>query len=328
MIIAYGVSAKGICRGLVSDAQNPTGVRRPVYMIGLQILRIDRCDLRKYVVRIPDTPNGFTDWRKPFERFRSKGLVMNTRKKLSVALVLLATLLFIAPTQSSASTKEKRKGSRNQLTRTEAKDAEARLSEMGYRPGRVDGVVDGATRGALIVFQKWERRKVTGRLNREEYDAIMNATAPEPRDTGYKHVEIDVDRQVLLLIDSDGTVTRILPVSTGSNKHYKEKLMSGLAYTPRGRFRVDAKIPGWRKSPLGLLYYPSYFSGGIAIHGNPDVPNTPQSHGCVRIPMSEAVDMYKQLPIGTIVLVYDSLGFVSAQDWAKADREKQQAKIQ
>ena len=41
--------------------------------------------------------------------------------------------------------------------------------------------------------------------------------------------------------------------------------------------------------------------------------------------MSEAVDVYKQLPVGTIVLVYDDRGFVSAQDWAAADRLKQQA---
>jgi lipoprotein-anchoring transpeptidase ErfK/SrfK len=151
----------------------------------------------------------------------------------------------------------------------------------------------------------------------------MNAEAPQPKDAGYKHVEVDVDRQVLLLTDDDGAVKRILPVSTGSNKRYNEKGVRGLAYTPRGRFRVYAKISGWRKSPLGLLYYPSYFSDGLAIHGNPDVPLSPQSHGCIRIPMSAAVAMFKQLPVGTIVLIYDSQGFVSAKDWAEADRQKQ-----
>ena len=90
-----------------------------------------------------------------------------------------------------------------------------------------------------------------------------------------------------------------------------------MAYTPRGRFRVYSKLKGWRKSPLGLLYYPNYFSDGIAIHGNPSVPNTPQSHGCIRIPMSEAVAMSRELPIGSIVLIYDSKSFVSAKDWAE-----------
>ena len=144
----------------------------------------------------------------------------------------------------------------------------------------------------------------------------MNARAPQARDSGYRHVEIDLDRQVLLLIDDSGAVEKVLPVSTGSNKQYREKRASGLAYTPRGRFKVYSKLKGWRKSPLGLLYYPNYFSDGIAIHGNPSVPNTPQSHGCIRIPMSEAVAMSRALPIGSIVLVYDSQSFVSAKDWA------------
>jgi lipoprotein-anchoring transpeptidase ErfK/SrfK len=103
--------------------------------------------------------------------------------------------------------------------------------------------------------------------------------------------------------------------------------MSGLAYTPRGRFRVESKIAGWRKSPLGLLYYPNYFSGGLAIHGNPSVPHNPQSHGCVRIPMSAAREVSNQLPVGTIVLIYDKQSFVSAKEWAEADKQKQEATI-
>jgi lipoprotein-anchoring transpeptidase ErfK/SrfK len=156
----------------------------------------------------------------------------------------------------------------------------------------------------------------------------MNASPPQARDSGYKHVEVDIDRQVLLLTDDDGVVERVLPVSSGSNKHYREKAMSGLAYTPKGRFRIEAKISGWRKSPLGLLYYPSYFSGGLAIHGNPSVPYEPESHGCIRVPMSAAVEVSRQLPVGTIVLIYDKQSFVSAKSWAEADRQKQEAKVQ
>ncbi|MFS8084984.1 MAG: L,D-transpeptidase, partial [Acidobacteriota bacterium] len=120
----------------------------------------------------------------------------------------------------------------------------------------------------------------------------------------------------------DGAIKKALPVSTGSNKQYKAKGMSGLAYTPRGRFRIYAKIAGWRKSPLGLLYYPNYFSDGLAIHGNSSVPDSPQSHGCIRIPNSAAVEMSRQLPVGTIVLIYDSQAFVSAKDWVTADKQK------
>lgn len=201
------------------------------------------------------------------------------------------------------------------LTRSELKKAEARLAEMGYRPGQVDGVITDDTRKALTVFQKWENRKLTGQLNRKEFDAITSADAPAARDSGYRHAEVDLDRQVLLLTDDDGAVTKILPVSTGSNRQFNENGIRGLAYTPTGRFRIYAKILGWRKSPLGLLYYPNYFSDGLAIHGNPSVPNSPQSHGCVRIPMSAAIEISEALPVGTILLIYDSQSFVSAKDW-------------
>jgi len=240
---------------------------------------------------------------------------MCTSKKLTIATLLTITLL-LTSTSSAANTKGK-KQDRGSLKRTELKEAERRLSEMGFRTGPVDGVIDGATQQALVTFQKWEGRTLTGRLTRAEFNAIRDADAPRPKDAGYKHVEVDLDRQVLLLTDDDGAVTTILPVSTGSGKQYKEKTMSGLAYTPRGRFRIYGKLEGWRKSPLGLLYYPNYFSDGLAIHGNPSVPHAPRSHGCVRIPMWAAKEISKQLPVGTIVLIYDSQSFVSAKEWVQ-----------
>ena len=253
-----------------------------------------------------------------------EGMVVSALHKLSVAF-LLALGLFLLGTGESFASPQRKRVVKRPPTRTELKQAERRLSEMGYQAGPDDGRIDESTRKALVLFQKWEGRKVTGQINRSEFDAIMSAGPPQPRDPGYAHVEVDVDRQLLLLINSDGAVEKILPVSTGSNKQYNEKGLRGLAYTPKGRFRIYAKIAGWRKSPLGLLYYPNYFSDGLAIHGNPSVPRTPESHGCVRIPMSVAAEMSKRLPVGTILLIYDSQSFVSAKDWAEADKQKQEA---
>src|SRR5215470_5149415 len=233
----------------------------------------------------------------------------------TLATLLLLTIALFAPSTNPAANAKVKKRDGGPLKRAELKEAEQRLKEMGYQTGPVDGVIDSTTQQGLVTFQKWEGRKVTGRLTRAEFNAIRDATAPRPKDPGYKHVEVDLDRQVLLLTDDDGAVTMILPVSTGSGEHYKEKSMSGLAYTPRGRFKIYGKIQGWRKSPLGLLYYPNYFSDGLAIHGNPEVPHTPRSHGCIRIPMSAAKEMSERLEIGTIVLIYDAQSFVSAKDW-------------
>jgi hypothetical protein len=239
-----------------------------------------------------------------------EGLFLKTLHTFAIAILLA---LFLAPGEGSAQATRSRRVSNRPLTRAELKQANQRLAEMGY--------------SSLAIFQKYEGRKITGQLTRSEFDAIMNAAAPQPRDPGYAHVEVDVDRQVLLLIDDEGAVKKILPVSTGSNKEYNEKGIRGLAYTPRGRFRIHNKIAGWRKSPLGLLYYPSYFSDGLAIHGNPAVPHSPQSHGCVRIPMSAAAEMSRLLPVGTIVLIYDSQSFVSAKEWVEADRQKAEASV-
>ena len=243
---------------------------------------------------------------------------MRIVKRVAFALLLLSLIL----TASEVAAGAKSKKNSRPLTNAELKSARQRLKELGYVSA------GGSSQSALVLFQKWEGRKVTGRLSRGDFDVLMNASSPLPKDPNYKHVEVDLDRQLLLLIDHDGAVARMLPVSTGSGRRYNEKGIRGTAYTPRGRFRIYGKIAGWRKSPLGLLYYPNYFSDGLAIHGNPSVPSTPQSHGCVRIPMSSAREMSRQLSVGTIVLIYDSESFVSARDWVEEDKRKQAAAIQ
>jgi lipoprotein-anchoring transpeptidase ErfK/SrfK len=117
-------------------------------------------------------------------------------------------------------------------------------------------------------------------------------------------IDVDLSRQMLSVIDGSGRVMRVLPISSGSGGWYVSEGERRRAVTPTGRFRVYRKIPGWRKSPLGLMYYPVYIVGGIAIHGSPSVPRRPASHGCIRIPMSAAVGFYNSTPIGTTVHVH------------------------
>jgi lipoprotein-anchoring transpeptidase ErfK/SrfK len=40
------------------------------------------------------------------------------------------------------------------------------------------------------------------------------------------------------------------------------------------------------------------------VHGYPDVPAFPASHGCVRIPMWLAPSVYSHFAYGTLVLIY------------------------
>jgi hypothetical protein len=105
----------------------------------------------------------------------------------------------------------------------------------------------------------------------------------------------------------DGRLARILPVSSGFGGHYCGGDGScGIAITPIGAYRATSKILGWHKSPLGELWNPVFFNQGIAIHGEPSIPTTPASHGCVRIPMGDSVWLYNALPLGTPVYVADA----------------------
>lgn len=210
------------------------------------------------------------------------------------------------------------------VTAVQTKEAERRLSELGYWTGVVDGRFDAATRSALIAFQKWEGRAVTGKLTLDELKALRTASFPDAREDGYAHVEVDLDRQVLLIVNDDGSV-RILPISSGSGKSFVAEGETSVAHTPRGRFLVYDKVEGWEKTPPNSMYYSNYISGGVAIHGSPNVPNQPASHGCIRIPIFAAREISKLLPVGTIVLVYDKVTFVSAKSWAENPNLKEAA---
>jgi N-acetylmuramoyl-L-alanine amidase len=197
------------------------------------------------------------------------------------------------------------------LTKVEIKKAESALGELGYWTGPVDGTLDECSRHALIAFQKIEHRETTGKLSRSEIESVLAAGTPAPLEVGYEHVEVDIARQVLFFVDAGGSVSRIIPVSTGNNELFRVYGEPNRAYTPRGRFEVYLKGVGWQESPLGLLYYPAYLIGGIAIHGNPAVPTKPASHGCIRVPMCVAKEVASLLPIGTKVIVHDGGSFAN-----------------
>ena len=108
------------------------------------------------------------------------------------------------------------------------------------------------------------------------------------------------------MVVDDGRVTRTFATSTGTNSYYVHDGRRHLADTPTGRFRITRQIDGLRISPLGRLWRPKYFHGGIAVHGSTSVPAYPASHGCVRL-TNAAMDWVwasGTAPVGTPVWVY------------------------
>ncbi|HEY8459881.1 MAG TPA: L,D-transpeptidase [Blastocatellia bacterium] len=168
----------------------------------------------------------------------------------------------------------------------------------------LEGLAEEAKRQAA----EEEPRSDQASLNRAETGELASAKSEETIDalsfSTAALIDVNLSRQMLSVIDGSGRVVRVLPISSGSGRWYVSGGQRRRAVTPTGRFRVYRKIPGWRRSPLGLMYYPVYIVGGIAIHGSPSVPRSPASHGCIRIPMSAAVAFYNSAPIGTAVHVH------------------------
>ena len=106
---------------------------------------------------------------------------------------------------------------------------------------------------------------------------------------------------------SGGRVQWVLNTSTGSGEAYTSSTGgSAQAVTPPGDFHVQREVDGLREAPLGTLYRPKYFNGGIAVHGSGSIPAHPASHGCARVTNS-AMDMLWSsgaMAIGTPVTVY------------------------
>jgi peptidoglycan hydrolase-like protein with peptidoglycan-binding domain len=185
---------------------------------------------------------------------------------------------------------------------------EERLTALRYDVSVTDDVYDKNTADAVVAFQKVAGLPRTGRVMQAGVDALATATPPGPLvpGGGPTRVEVDLPRQVLLLYQNDALV-RVLPVSTGSGRRFCADGRCRKAVTPPGSYRVGYHVDGWHKSPLGRLYNPVYYmvGVGIAIHGYPDVPATPASKGCVRIPMAAAETFPDEVTDDTPVYVLD-----------------------
>ena len=188
----------------------------------------------------------------------------------------------------------------------DAKVVMMQLKVLGYWVDSSFSPKTPQNKQAIIAFQKIQRLPRTGKLSEKIIASIWCSVTPAAKDTMHRdHIEVDLNRQVLLVVDSVGKVNHILSVSTGNGKRffYPDKGWEE-ARTPRGKFKVYYKISGWRKSKLGMLFDPLYISGGFAIHGAKEVPVVPASHGCIRIPIFAADELFRNTPIGTIVVIY------------------------
>ena len=180
-----------------------------------------------------------------------------------------------------------------------------RLRSQSYPTGTSDDVFDYALLQSVYAFEKVHGMPRDGVVPPAELRRILLSKRPRVHKRGARRfVEIDISRQVLFEV-MGRKVIKTLPVSSGNNEPYVSEGVSYVAHTPRGAFRIERKIAGWRTSHLGQLFYPSYFIGGFAIHGSSSVPVYPASHGCVRLPMYVSKGFFYRNPVPRAVFVHD-----------------------
>ncbi len=227
---------------------------------------------------------------------------ISLRLFLSFVFVTFFSALVFAQQQKAPA---KKTAAKSAITVEEIAEARTLLNTLGYWLDTSATGIDQSLRQALIAFQKVEGYPRTGNLTKATLAALRKAQSPTPRDSATPHIEIDLQRQVLMMVKCGDVPLRILHVSTGSGEFFTEGGKTRQAITPTGRFKIQWKVNGWRTSALGRLYYPSYFFDGAAIHGNPAVPVFPASHGCVRIPMFAAQQFSELATVGMPVIIFD-----------------------
>jgi hypothetical protein len=156
----------------------------------------------------------------------------------------------------------------------------------------VGGYYDDGTARAVLAFRKANDMSRDGYATSEVYGKLLRGRGAfklrYPK--AGKHVELDWSRQVLVLAQN-GRPYRTYHASSGKPS----------TPTVFGTFHFYLKTPG--TNAKGMVDS-SYFIGGYAIHGYADVPAYAASHGCVRVPIPNALQIYSWIDVGDPIFVY------------------------
>ncbi len=160
------------------------------------------------------------------------------------------------------------------------------------------------TRGAVMMFQDEHHLAVDGIAGPRVWHALLtDALAGKRRTAGYSYVYVHRNVPQLLTLWHNGRIVLTSPGNTGVPA----------APTALGTWPVFEHIPVGRMSgtnPDGTRYndpgirWISYFHGGEALHAfDRGSFGTPQSLGCVELPLDAAARAWPYTPIGTLVTI-------------------------
>ncbi len=155
------------------------------------------------------------------------------------------------------------------------------------------GVYDEQTQWAVMAFRKLAGLERTFVADASVFQALAAGAGSfvirYPQNG--RHIEADLTHQVIALIGAGGAVERIYAISSGKPS----------TPTALGDFRFYWQQPGVNN--VGMVNS-SYFNGGDAIHGYPEVPAYAASHGCLRVWIPDSLSIMQWIQIGTPIEVY------------------------
>ncbi|HVM00467.1 MAG TPA: cell wall-binding repeat-containing protein [Egibacteraceae bacterium] len=169
---------------------------------------------------------------------------------------------------------------------------EEELARQGYNTGPIDGHIDGQSVWAVYAFQKVAGLPVNGQFAEREWGAMLGRPELPVRrpDLGPNHIEIDLARQLVLLV-RDGRVAHAFHTSSGKPS----------TPTVLGTFSVYEKR---NTRQANHMYRSMFFFRGYAIHGYPSIPLYPASNGCLRLYDGDADFVFPRVGMGERVAVF------------------------
>ena len=166
------------------------------------------------------------------------------------------------------------------------------------------GLANEVTRGAVMKFENNNNLTVDGLAGPTVWRVLLgDAIAGKRLSEGYSYVYVHREVPETATLWHAGRTILSSPANTG---------ISG-AETELGNFAVFEHIPEGTMSgtnPDGSHYedpgikWISYFNGGDALHNfDRSSFGTPQSLGCVELPLAAAAQIWPYTPIGTLVTI-------------------------
>jgi hypothetical protein len=169
-----------------------------------------------------------------------------------------------------------------------------------WAPGQANEI----TKGAIMKFENTNELTVDGLAGSTVWRMLLDdAIAHKHLSSGYSYVYVHREIPETATLWHDGRTVLTSAANTG---------ISG-AETELGTFAVFEHIPEGTMSgtnPDGSHYedpgikWISYFNGGDALHNFDRASfGTPQSLGCVELPLAAAAEIWPYTPIGTLVTI-------------------------